>query len=86
MHCRVLCARKVLPSLPWHPFLFLKRALSRLVKYLECASFCWAERCLTTDFWVLALKSAHFGRQALNESLEVSGSARCLDYEVMMFI
>lgn len=56
------------------------------VKYLACAGFCWTEIRLSTDSWVLALRSAHFSRQALNESVEVNGSARCLDYGVTMFI
>lgn len=55
------------------------------VKYLACAGFCWTETRLSTDSWVLALRSAHFSRQALNKAVEVSW-ARCLDYGVTLFI
>lgn len=30
------------------------------VKYLACAGFCWTEIHLSTDSWVLNLRSAHF--------------------------
>lgn len=53
------------------------------VKYLACAGCCWTETRLSTDSWVLALRSAHFSRQALNKAVEVSW-ARCLDYGVTM--